>query len=196
MAQDVENDFQYRTSFTLNTKLVKKLKLNLSPEMRFDEAFAMDKYLIEAKLAYKPLKFLAVGANYRFIGNIKKDKSTEYLHRFAFSTTFSKDFGRFKPAIRIMYSDYADDDESKDDKFMRYKGKIEYDIAKCKLTPFIGVEAFQQMSDSKLYKMRYSVGADYKLFKKNYLGVSYKLDYYQLEYRNKHIFSLGYKLKL
>lgn len=192
-AQDIENDFQSRTSVRLSLKPVKHLKLYLTPELRFDENFSLNKYLIEGEASYRPIDFLSLDAIYRFVGNIRETKATEYLHRYAFSATLKKELNRFEPAFRISYTNYADDDES--DQYIRYKASVKYDIPKSKITPFVGTEAFQQLTDKELYKMRYIVGMDYKLFKKNYLGISYKLDYYLNEYKNRHILSIGYKIK-
>ena len=124
----------------------------------------------------------------------KPPKDTEYFNRYGFSATAAKKLGNFEPAFRLSYSNYADDDVS-DKSFMRYKASLKYDIPKCKLTPFVAAELFQQTDGGDLYKMRYSTGLDYKLFKNNYIGVNYKFDYYNTEYLNKHIISLGYKIK-
>lgn len=193
-AQETENEFQTRTLLDMSFKPVKKLKFTLSPELRFEDDFSLDKYLIEGELAYKAFKFLTLEARYGFVGNVRKEKDTEYFNRYAFSTTFKKEFGRFEPSVRFMYSNYADDDVD-DKNFLRYKAKVKYDIPDCKITPYVAVQLFQDLDDGGLHKTRYALGADYKLFKKNYLGVSFKFDYYNTEYLNKHIISLGYKIK-
>lgn len=193
-AQEIENDFQTRTSAELSFEPFKKLKLNLIPELRFDENFALDKYLFEGEAVYKPVKFLSLGATYRFGGNLRDNKDTEYFNRFAFSATAKKEFKRFESAFRLRYTNDADDETGKED-FLRYKASLNYNIRKSKITPFVGLEAFQRLSDAELYKMRYTAGIDYKLFKKNYLGISYKFDYYEKEYKNRHILSVGYKIK-
>lgn len=194
VAQEVENEIQTRTELELVYKPVKKLKLTFMPQLRFDEDFSLDKYLFEADAEYKALKFLELGATYRFVVNPRDTKDTEYFNRYAFSATAKKEFGRFEPAFRLKYSNYADDDVS-DKSFMRYKTSLKYDIAKCKLTPFIAAELFQKVDGGDLYKMRYSAGVDYKLSKKNFIGISYKLDYFNQEYVNKHIITVGYKFK-
>lgn len=197
-AQDVENDIRYRTSFQLKLKPAKKLKLSFTPELRFGEDFSLSSYLVESELVYKPLKYLYLGANYRFTINPRDSKETEYLHRFGLSATVKKKIDRFTPALRVSYTNYADDDsdDDSDNNFMKYKLSLNYNIKKCKLTPSVGAELFQQLGSSGIYKMRYKAGLDYKLFKNNYLSINYKLDYYIKEYKNKHIISLGYKLKL
>ncbi len=193
-AQEVTNEFQTRTELELVYKPVKKLKLTFMPQLRFDENFSLDKYLFEGEAEYKLTKFLDVAATYRFVVNPRDTKDTEYFNRYGFSATAGKKFGNFEPAFRLRYSNYADDDVS-DKSFMRYKASLKYDIPKCKLTPFVAAELFQQTDGGDLYKMRYSTGLDYKLFKKNFIGVSYKFDYYNTDYLNKHIISLGYKIK-
>lgn len=193
-AQEVENEYQSRTEIKLSYKPLKKLKLSFTPEFRFDENFSLDKYLFEGGLEYKPLNFLELEATYRYVINPRDNKDTQYFNRFALSATAKKEFNRFEPAFRLRYSNDADDDIT-DKEFLRYKASLDYDIPNFKLTPFIAAEAFQQLDWGGLYKLRYSTGFDYKLFKKNYIGLSYKFDYYQNEYRNRHIISLGYKIK-
>lgn len=193
-SQETENEFQTRTHLNASFKPFKKVKFTFSPELRFEDDFSLDKYLLEGELEYKALKFMTLGARYGFVGNVRNEKDTEYFNRYAFSTTFKEEFGRFEPSVRFMYSNYADDDVD-DKNFLRYKAKLKYDIADCKITPFVAVQLFQNLDDGGLHKTRYAIGADYKLFKKNYLGVSYKFDYYNTEYLNKHIISLGYKIK-
>ncbi len=193
-AQEVEENFQTRASAELSFEPLKNIKFNVIPELRFDENFTLDKYLFEGEAVYKPVKFLSLGAAYRFEGNLREDKDTEYFNRFAFSATAKKDFNRFESSFRLRYTNDADD-ESDDEQFLRYKASLDYNIRGSKLTPNIGIEAFQSLSDADLYKMRYSAGVDYKLFKKNYIGLNYKFDYYKNEYKNNHILSIGYKIK-
>jgi Protein of unknown function (DUF2490) len=193
-AQEVESNFQTRTSLKLQHKPVKKISLSLSPEFRFDETFTLSKYHIEGQLDYKASKVFELTGSYRFIVNPRETKDTEYLSRYAFGVSLNKKYNRFYPSFRLLYSNYADDDDDKSN-FLRYKGSIEYDVPNIKLRPEIGIEAFHDLSNSELYKMRYSAGAEYKLFKGNYIGVDYKFDYYRTEYQNKHIISLNYKIK-
>lgn len=193
-AQEIENNFKIRTATELSFEPFKNVKLNFIPELRFEDAFSLDKYLLEGEAVYKPVKFLSLAASYRFVADLKETKDTEYFNRFAFSATAKKEFKNFESAFRLRYTNDSDDENSNED-FFRYKASLKYDIPKSKITPFLAIEAFQRLSDGDLYKMRYSAGVDYKLFKKNYIGLSYKLDYYQKEYKNNHILSVGYKIK-
>ena len=194
-AQEVENDFETRYSFRLRPKLSDKLKFRITPEVRLDEEFSLDKYIIAGEAIYEPINILALSAKCYFIGDKKKNSDDDYLNRFAFSATLKHKFSRFEPAFRIRYSNYADD-EITDKNFLRYEASLEYDTAKSSLTPFVSAELYQQLTDNVLHKMRYSAGIDFKLFKNNYIRLSYRLDYYLQEYRNKHIIDLTYKINL
>jgi len=192
-AQEVESEFQTRTSVTLSTKLFKNLKVSISPELRFDENFALDKSLLEGKASYKLFENLSLGAGYRFYVNKRETKSTEYYNRYLLSAKYDRSFGRFEPSLKISYTNFSDDQS--DSNMLRYKAAVKYKIRKSKFTPFAGLEAFQETSGNDLYKMRYFIGTDYKICKKNYIEASYKFDYFQNEFKNKHIVSIGYKLK-
>lgn len=194
-AQEVVNELQMRYSAGVSTKLNDKWGVSLAPEIRFDENFNADRFLVDAKIKYKVWKYISLGGTYRFDVNFRDVKETQYLNRFAVNTTFETKINRFEPSLRVQYSNYADD-EINDGKFMRYKFALEYNIKDCKLTPKITTEIFHQLGDnSRLYKMRYGAALDYKINKKNYISLGYKFDYYEYELLNKHIIELGYKYK-
>lgn len=75
------------------------------------------------------------------------------------------------------------------------KASLAYNIKKSKFTPFAGAEIFHEINENHLYKVRYSLGSEYKINKKNAISIAYKLDYYQQKFENKHIMYVGYKLK-
>ncbi len=194
-AQEVTTDFQMRYSAGVSADLNKKWAVSLAPEVRFDKDFNTDKFLVDAKIKYKVWKYVSLGATYRFDVNYRDVKETQYLNRFAVNTTFHAKLNRFKGAVKVQYSNYADD-EINDGKFMRYKFSLAYNIKKTKITPKISTEIFHQLGDnSRLYKMRYGAALDYKINKRNYISLGYKFDYYKYEYLNKHIIELGYKFK-
>jgi len=192
-SQTVINEFQTRTEVKLSYKPLNKLSLSLNPEIRWDESFQVDKYMLESGISYEPLKGLSMGGSYRFIINPRTSKATEYLNRFALYTSYKKKIERFEPSLRIKYTNYTED--ASQGEFLRYRAKIEYDIKSCKITPIVSAEAFHELSGNQIYKMRYALGAEYKLNKKSSLGLGYILDYYMTEYQNKHIIKVGYKYK-
>lgn len=197
-AQEVTQEYQIRSSASVSFTPVKKLKLTFTPEVRFNESFEVSRYLLEGKLRYKPIKHLYLSGYYRFIINPRNEKPTEYMHRVSLGVSYKRKFNDFEPGIKLSYTNDSDDDngDGSNDHFLRYKLWLGYNIPKCKLTPEIGADLFQQLGESGLYKVRYKVGFDYKIAKDNYIELSYKLDYYIKEFTNKHIFGIGYILKL
>jgi Protein of unknown function (DUF2490) len=192
-SQTVTNDFQTRTDVKLSFEPLDKLSLSLNPEIRWDDSFGVSKYMLESGLSYKPVKGLTLGGSYRFIINPRNTKATEYLHRFALKASYKKKIERFEPSLRIKYTNYTEDLSLGE--FLRYRAKLEYDIKGSKITPMLSAEAFHYLSGNQIYKMRYALGAEYKLNKKSSISLGYMLDYYMTEYQNKHIINLGYKYK-
>ncbi|PLX12850.1 MAG: hypothetical protein C0598_05340 [Marinilabiliales bacterium] len=196
-AQEVENDYQSRIEFNLRWKPLKKLKINVSPQLRLNENFSVSKYLLETKVSYKVIKNFYLGVDYRFVVNPREEKDTELSQRFGFSANYMYKINDFKPEFRLSYTNYADDIyDAEKQNFLRYKLSLEYDIPKNKFTPSLSAELYHQLDENQVYKMRYKAQIDYKLFKHNFVSVYYKLDYFIQEYKNKHIFGITYKLKL
>ncbi len=196
LAQEVENVAQYRIGVEMDWKLfnVKGLKMSFEPQIRRGSGFSHESLTLETGLRYKTLGFLYWGANYRLtVEPSDVDFTTNKYGRYALSLTAKEDFGRFTPSLRVQYSNYTDEDVD-DKKYLRYRAKLDYNIRKCPVDPYILVELYQDLSENLLSKARYGVGVDYKIKKDNYLNFNYKLDYYTLKYKNRHIFSLGYKV--
>ena len=165
ISQTVENDLQVRTEFRLYVNPVEKLQLTLIPEIRLDKSFKADKYLIETRLSYEPIKGLSLGAGIRYIINPREGKSTEYLSRYLLEAEYSKSIQRWEPSLRIKYTNYTEDASS--GKYFRYRARLEYDIKDCKISPRIGVEGFQELSQNEMYKKRSILNAKTKHNQKN-----------------------------
>lgn len=189
----INNDFETRTELSLDAKILPGLKLHMNPELRFRDDFSLDDYLIEAGIKYRPMNFLQLGASYRFIGNRRISNATEYLNRYAFDIELERKIARFEAGFTLRYTDYPDDES--EGQYLRYKPELKYDIPGCRITPVLAVQAFHELSLNKIAKIRYEAGLEYKLMKHNYIGLSYKFDYYRLEYRNRHILGIRYRYK-
>ncbi|MFR9523768.1 MAG: DUF2490 domain-containing protein [Rikenellaceae bacterium] len=202
---DPEILYKYQFGAELQYKIMKGLKVDISPEFRFNDGY--DKFLLSGGVSYKTFGCIYWGATYRIIvdryesgtttsmfGGTSTNYESETFHRYAFDVTYKDKFGRFTPSFRLRYNNFTD--EGVDDKeFMRYRAKVDYDIRKCKITPFVSVEAYHGLEENLLYKTRYSAGFDLKTGKDSALSFDYKLDFFALEYKNANIFSLGYKFK-
>ncbi|MFI3315052.1 MAG: DUF2490 domain-containing protein [Rikenellaceae bacterium] len=191
-SNDVENQVKVRTELDFQIKLTKGLNLNLSPELRFADGF--DKLLLNGGLTYKTFNFIYWGASYHLVVDKNSTFGSTAYHKYAFDVTYKDDFGRFTPSFRLRYNNYADE-EVYDKEYLRYRAKLSYNIRNCKLNPYVAVEWVQELDDMMLYKTRYVAGGSYKFNKRSSLSLDYKLDYFNLEYKNAHILSLGYKHK-
>ena len=194
-AQTTVNEYKTWTNFKISTRILKdKVRLHLSPEIRFNQDFSIDKYFIESGVRYNPFDFLCFGTSYRFIGNNRNNQSTEYLHRYSFEATIEKKIKRFEPKFRLQFTNYSD--ENLEEKYLRYKPSVQYDIADCKITPFISAEAFHNLPKSRFEKIRYGIGAEYKLLDNHYIELFYKMDYFLQKIKNRHIFGISYRINL
>lgn len=135
-------------------------------------------------------------------------------HRFNATITGSFDLGRFGFSIRERYqytyrpqattTRYDFDNEwwentdvrSKHNHILRSRLKIDYNIPKSKLTPYVSAELFNDLS---LTKSRFIAGADYTLKKTHTFGVFYR---YQVvnsndedNETNEHMIGFSYKFK-
>ncbi len=192
---DVDVEYKYNIDFDFQIKLAKGLKLNLSPEFRFNDGY--DKLMLDGALSYKTFGCIYWGAMYRLeVDRIDGTYSheTDLYHRYAFDVTYKDKFGRFTPSFRLRYNNFADED-IEDKEYLRYRAKVDYNIRKCKLTPYVAIEAFQKLEDNMLSKMRYSTGFDYKVNKSSSFSLDYKFDLFMLKYKNVNIFSAGYKYR-
>lgn len=79
----------------------------------------------------------------------------------------------------------------------RSRLKLEYDIPKCKFTPFASAEIFNEPG---IVKSRFAAGVDYSLLKKHEFSIYYRYQHInenddENEDRNRHYIGLGYKFK-
>ncbi len=201
-----EVQYKYQYGLDFQVKLAKGLKINIEPQLRYKDGY--DKMLLSGGVSYKTFDCIYWGATYRFVFDREESSSSSYntsvfmsnnydtqtYHYYAFDVTYKDKFGRFTPSFRVRYNNYSDDDID-DKEYLRYRAKVEYDIPKCKITPFLSAEAYQEMEENLLYKTRYSAGFDFKTGKRSALSFEYKFDFFALEYKNVNIFSFGYKFK-
>ena len=110
-------------------------------------------------------------------------------HRFSFSVTGNVDIGRLKLSLRERWQytyrpskiteRYDFDNAQWETTEVRGKGRnvlrsrfrVRYDIPHCKLDPYTDIELFNSWS---LTKMRYTIGADYKIRKRHVVGLYYR----------------------
>lgn len=179
--------------------------------------------------SYKIIKGLKVDAAYSLLydnnhENISYNEDGSYnnwrpsywglRHRLSVSLTGSVNAGRFKLSLRERWQytyrpeksteRYDFDNGCREDKTVKGKGKnvlrsklkIEYDIVRCKIDPYADVELFNAWA---LQKVRYTVGADWKIKKKHTIELYYR--YQSVNDKDddndvgEHILGISYKYK-
>lgn len=192
----VEQEFRTRIGANIEKKLVKDLRLVLSPELRTVEGFNPDRYLIEIGLKYDPIKYLSLRPGFR--ADLKESNiGLENSYRPRMDVVGSYKIEDFEPSARLRYTysfgPYMDPEHT-----LRYRLGLGYDIGKTDVSVEVGAEAFHDLVAGNIYKMRYSAGGDYKFYKTKkldqWIRLTYNLDYYLIEYRNVHFVELGYKV--
>lgn len=199
-----DNDFGIWYGIDAEHKLVKKLDLKLSSQIRtFNNASQIDQALIEGGLEYKINDYLSAAGSYRFTGKLEDDSRYHIRHKWFAEMKGSLPLNDFtfsaRLMLQIMQRTYI---EEEDDEIPKYAGrmklKAEYDIPKFPLNPFLSVESFTplfEQSEVLIDKERFATGFAYKMNKKHGLEISYILERYSLpETLFYHIVSLKYEL--
>jgi hypothetical protein len=189
-------------------KIVKNLKVEFNPEIRFYNDFSMDTYILEGGLSYKLHKYLTVASYYRYENtNDYKPKKDIYVwepsNRIALDAKTDVDVARFNLSFRLRYTSGGKIDQATEeqDSYFRYRAKADYDIKGSKIIPYVSYEVFHDLKQNYFDKIRYTGGMAYALNKSNELSLFYRLqDYLELnsiedKKESLNILGLGYSLK-
>ena len=92
------------------------------------------------------------------------------------------------------YSYMTDTKKVKSDYKLRSRLAVSYDIKNCPLSPFAEVEVYNQLDNSFAYdKIRYTIGAEYKINKEHKLTLYYRCqDYADMDEVINHVLGVGY----
>jgi hypothetical protein len=196
------------TELEFSKKIVKNLKVEFNPEIRFYNDFSMDTYILEGGLSYKLHKYLTVAGYYRYENtNDYKPKKDIYVwepsNRIALDAKTDVDVARFNLSFRLRYTSGAKIDQTTEeqDSYFRYRAKADYDIKGSKIIPYVSYEVFHDLKQNYFDKIRYTGGIAYALNKSNELSLFYRLqDYLELnsiedKKESLNILGLGYSLK-
>jgi len=200
-----DTDFGIWYSINSEFKLVKKLELDLSPNVRtFNNASKIEEAFLDAGLTYKLFKYLSLSASYRITENLEDDNSYHLQHKLFFDAKGSWTPGDLDLSGRIRfqrrYKTYIEDEEDKiPDSHIRLRLKALYDIPSFKFNPYLSAELFCPVFkeyDRFADKKRYMLGVEYNLNKKHGFELEYifQKDYHP-DLRNEHIIQVNYKIK-
>lgn len=184
------------TTAEMDFKMAKNVTGNVGGEYRTTDGLGgTERWAVFAGVDYKPLKWLKLSAEYKFLDcwndsrTTKKDNVVDSYwqprHRLSLSATGRYRTGRFTISLRERYQythsteqtvpKWDGDDgsaksdeviEAEDKHVLRSCLKAEYNVKGCALTPFASVEAYNSLTDGFSHeKMRYTIGADYDINK-------------------------------
>ncbi|MCH4146843.1 MAG: DUF2490 domain-containing protein [Prevotella sp.] len=169
-----------------------------------NDAKTVDRWSLEADASYKFANWLKASAGYAFLYDHNKEKTTYksngdtnnlrpsywgIRHRFHIDLTGDADLGRFNLSLRERWqytyrpekttTRYDFDNEYWEDTTVKGKGKnvlrsrfqVEYKIPDCAVEPYANVEIFNGWA---LQKVRYTLGADWKIRKHHVVGLYYR----------------------
>ncbi len=195
-AQEVQQDTVMRFSATVEKKINKEFRAFVNPEMRTD-GFNPNRYLFELGVKYKPIDYLSLTPAYRIELREKNSGDLISVQRLRLDVGSGIELGDFEPSVRVRYSTSIRPDRETAHR-LRYKLGLDYQIKKY-LGADVSAELFHGLNLQEIEKMRYAAGLSYRFFRKKKKDLSqfvlfkYRFDYYLNEYRNAHIFELGYK---
>lgn len=193
-----EDDFGLWGGIEIKKKITKSLDFNVEGEFRLrDNVRTVDRWSGMAGLSYDVCSWLKTSVDYTFLYSYEPLEYTkagnivpEYWlkrHRFNVAFTGKWDWKRVSFSLRERWQytyrpqhateKYDGGDGSpKDDEIIKGKGKnnlrsrlkVEYDIPKCKFTPYVSCELTHDLHDGFYYeKTRCMAGTEWKLSKKH-----------------------------
>jgi hypothetical protein len=181
-----EKDFGLHLETELSKKISRKIELQLSEEVRFNQNLtAFDRALTTFSGSYSLNKTFKAGAFYTWIyANNQEDGYYEHRHRFGGWLQADQKVNRFKFTLREKFQNtYRDEDlgnyKYNPKMYLRSRLELSYDIRQCKVEPYCSAEMFYQLNNpygNGIDKFRYTLGADYSFSKKFVLSPFIRLD--------------------
>ncbi len=215
------------TSADVKKSFGKRWGIGAEVEYRTQDKFSdTERVTIAVQGEYK-VSFLKVDAGYKYMLGRSLEETTKKgniippywidRHRAYMSLSGKLKLGRFGLSLRERYQfthrsgkwvpKYASDgvtskkDEwisSKDKHILRSRLSCEYSIRKSKFTPFASVEVYDDLSAGfDVEKLRYTVGSEYKINKRNRLELFYRfIQGVEPGEDNVNVIGVGYSFKL
>ncbi|HKJ78176.1 MAG TPA: DUF2490 domain-containing protein [Prolixibacteraceae bacterium] len=188
-------DFGTWIELEFTKEFLKDFEFSLIPEIRFEDNFKLDEYMIEGELGYEPFKFLDFSVAYRLGTNVKNGED-EREQRFALDVGLENDFDRLEVSLRNRFTKSMESDDEDPGFYYRPRVKLEYNIKGNKITPFASYELFRNLDHNEFDKQRFDVGATREIAKIHRVGIYYRLQDYIYDRSSIHIVGIEYRLKI
>jgi len=200
------NDAGLWTSVSLEVKVVKKLKANVSQELRFNENITeLGAAFTDIGLQYKVSKCWQISANYRFIQRRRIDDYYSFRHRFYVDAKYEKEVNHlgliWRGRIQDQYSDIGRAaDGGIPEYYLRNKFTLKWNTKKT-ITPYLATELFSKLDyphTDFIDGLRAAAGIEYAFTKHHKMDVYYMLqkELYTSKPQTDFIIGIGYLYKL
>lgn len=181
-------ELEFRKDFLEN------FSFSLVPEIRFQDQFKVDEYMIQGKLSYDVFSFLSVAGTYR-LGTEIKNKGNVSYSRFALDAQASTDINRLELSLRGRFTNFSELDEEESSKYLRPRVKLEYKTKGKRIRPFTSYELFHNLTTEELQKSRFDVGFTRRIGDIHRVGLYYRLQDYFTGKASIHILGIEYRLR-
>ena len=201
-----QSDFGSIIGVDITKKIAKGLNFNFEEEFRTRSDFSeVERYSHSFEISYKLFSSLKLGGAYNLINYNHEKRGWEIRHRYYFYATGNVSAGRFTFSLRERFQSTKRQGvaqtatRANPKNYLRSRLKVDYDIRKSKFTPYTSLELFNTLNDPQkngMTQMRYVVGIEYKLNKKNSLELYYRYqDYIDEEEINIQYIGMCYSYK-
>lgn len=175
-------DYCLWSDFAIEKKLSKKFSLELEEELRFNQNISRLNYIHSSIGAgYRLNKSIRFALSYRFTAKYLLEDEFSFRHRLALDGSYRYSFSNFSIGYRSrIQSELKNYNSSKKGKnpAWEWRNKLTVKYTFNRIEPFINTEIFFQIKDERnpkldktLYKFRLSAGLDYKVNKRNDVGL-------------------------
>jgi hypothetical protein len=179
---------------TAKKEVIDDVDVSLSPEMRTD-GINPDRYLIEAGVRYKPIKYFAAKGEFRADLEEQSYGLAESYRPGASVSGFLPFLDDFEAEARLAYTHafgpYRDPLNT-----LRYRAGLEYNVPDVKLDLSVSAEAFHRVNEGEFNRMRYAIEGKYKFYGTKrldqWISLGYMLDYFLQKPVNLHIPTIQY----
>ncbi len=194
--QSIAKTEKFGTWFELEFRkdFLKDFAFSITPEFRFQDQFNLDEYLVQGKLAWRPVNFLTLAGSYRLGTEIKAKGDVNYS-RIALDATASRKFDRFEASLRTRYTSSNDSQDDEPGRYLRPRVSLEYNIKGNKITPFANYELFHNLNSKEIHKSRMDVGFTRNMGKLHRIGLYYRLHDYFTDKQSIHILGIEYRMR-
>ncbi len=200
-----ENDFGIWYELNAEKSFSKKFDLSPTAVIRtFDNASKIEQAYLELGATYNINKYLSAAGSYRIIDFYENDNQFHIRHKWFADLKSSLPVTNFVFSLRLRYeiqmrSYYKHESDRRPEYSGRIKFRGLYKTPGFPVNPYAAIETFSPVfSNSELVvdKIRYTLGAEYKIKKRNSVSAEYLLDRdFSPHIRNMNILSLSYNLK-